>query len=161
MSNSLKIFFKSSVLFCLLSFTNETNIPDTFSGKVVGVKDGDTIEVMYEGIAQTVRLLDIDCPEKSQAYGMKAKQFTSDFCYGKIVTVESFGKKDRYDRILGTVKIGDKVLNEELVKAGYAWHYKKYSDKQSYSNLENAAKKDKVGLWADENPTPPWDFRKK
>ena len=104
---------------------------DAMRMKTVGVKDGDTIEVLFEGKAQTIRLLDIDCPEKSQAYGMKAKQFTSDMCYGKEIRVESFGKRDRYDRILGTVYINNTNLNAELLKAGLAWNYKKYSDKQS------------------------------
>lgn len=157
----MKTYFKFILLFSLLSFTSGTRIPDTFSGKVVGVKDGDTIEVLYEGKAETIRLLDIDCPEKSQAFGMKAKQFTSDFCFGKIVTVESFGKRDRYERILGTVKLEGKVLNEELLKAGYAWHYKKYSDKLDYAEMETTAKNNKVGLWVDENPIAPWDYRKK
>jgi micrococcal nuclease len=157
----MKTYFKFVLLFSLLSFTNGTLIPDTFTGKVVGVKDGDTIEVLFEGSVQTVRLLDIDCPEKSQAFGMKAKQFTSDFCFGKIVTVENFGKKDKYDRILGTVTLDGKTLNEVLLKAGYAWHYKKYSDKQDYADMENNARKNKLGLWVDENPIAPWDYRKK
>ncbi len=157
----MKTYFKFVLLFGLLSFTKSTQIPDNFSGKVVGVKDGDTIEVLYEGKAETIRLLDIDCPEKSQAFGMKTKQFTSDFCFGKIVTVESFGKRDRYERILGTVKLDGKILNKELLKAGYAWHYKKYSDKQDYAELETTAKNNKVGLWVDENPIAPWDYRNK
>ena len=157
----MNFFLKLTLLFLLVSFNYPITIPDTFTGKVVGVKDGDTIEVLFEGKAQTIRLLDIDCPEKSQAYGMKAKQFTSDMCFGKEVRVESLGKRDKYERILGTVYINSKNLNAELLKAGLAWHYKKYSDKQSYAELENVARVAKIGLWADEHPVAPWDFRRK
>lgn len=157
MKHLLKYFF----LFFLVACNSSTAIPDNFNGKVVGIKDGDTIEVLYEGKSQTIRLVDIDCPEKKQAFGTKAKQFTSDFCFNKEVRVESNGKRDRYKRILGTVFADNKNLNEELVKAGLAWHYKKYSDKQTYANLENTARENRIGLWADINPTPPWNYRKK
>ena len=157
----MKSIVKFILLFCLVSCNNSTKAPDNFLGKVVGVKDGDTIEVLFEGKSETVRLLDIDCPEKKQAFGTRAKQFTSDLCFGKEVKVVSNGKRDRYKRILGTVYIDDINLNKELIKAGFAWHFKKYSDKQEYADLENTARENKLGLWADENPIAPWDFRKK
>lgn len=157
----MKSIVKFILLFFLVSCYNSTKVPDNFLGKVVGVKDGDTIEVLFGGKSETVRLLDIDCPEKKQAFGTKAKQFTSDLCFGKEVKVVSSGKRDRYKRILGTVYIDNINLNEELVKAGFAWHFKRYSDKQEYANIENTARENKLGLWADENPIAPWDFRKK
>ncbi len=131
----------------------------TFTAKVIGVKDGDTIEVLYQGKGQTVRLLDIDCPEKKQAFGQKAKQFTSDFCFGKTVRIEA-GGKDRYGRILGTVYVGNKCLNEALVSGGLAWHFTKYSHSKTFAKLEREARAKKVGLWADPNAVAPWDFRK-
>lgn len=154
-------FARIILFFLLVSCNNSTKIPDNFIGKVVGVKDGDTIEVLFEGKSQTIRLVDIDCPEKKQAFGSKAKQFTSDLCFDKEVNVESNGKRDRYERILGTVYIENKNLNQELVKAGLAWHYKKYSDKQIFADLEQTARENKIGLWADSNPIAPWDFRPK
>ena len=48
---------------------------DNFSGQVVGVLDGDTIDVLHNGKAERIRLKGIDCPEKGQAFGKKAKQF--------------------------------------------------------------------------------------
>ena len=54
-----------------------------FSGKVVAVKDGDTLEVMKEDVAVQVRLYGIDCPEKGQALGQREKQFASDLAFGK------------------------------------------------------------------------------
>jgi micrococcal nuclease len=119
------------------------------------------MEVFFEGNGHIVRLIDIDCPEKKQAFGKAAKKFTSDFCFNKIVKVESMGKKDRYGRILATVYLNGKSLNEALLKAGLAWHFKKYSTNSEYAELENQARKEEVGLWADENPVAPWEFRKK
>ncbi len=71
----------------------------SFSGKVVAVLDGDTIDVMHQGRAERIRLEGVDCPEKRQAFGNKAKQFTADLVMGKKVTVIA-QKKDRYDRDL-------------------------------------------------------------
>lgn len=128
--------------------------------KVVGVKDGDTIEVLVNGKQETVRLFAIDCPEKAQAYGQVAKKFTSSLCYGKYVSIEPQAQRDQYDRIVGIVYIDDTlVLNEALLKAGYAWHYKRYSNNEQYSYLENTARAEHLGLWADNKPTPPWNWR--
>jgi len=83
------------VLLCLLTILAAASLaaekqPERFSGKVVGVSDGDTISVMREGRAVKIRLNGIDCPEKGQDFGAKAKSFTSDACFGKPVTVKVF-----------------------------------------------------------------------
>jgi endonuclease YncB( thermonuclease family) len=134
-------------------------MPISFTAKVVGVKDGDTIEILYFGKNETIRLADIDCPEKKQPFGSKAKQFTSAFCFGKEVLIKTEGRRDRYKRMLATVFVEDKNINEELVKAGLAWYYR-YSKKVVYDKLEKDARKKKVGLWSDQNPVEPWMFRK-
>ncbi|AXG75135.1 nuclease [Flavobacterium arcticum] len=134
----------------------------TFTGKVVSIKDGDTFEVLYDGFAERIRLAEIDCPESKQAFGKAAKKYASDLCYGQIVTVESGGKRDQYGRVVGTVITQDGInVNEELVKAGLAWHYKNYSDSELLAEIENKARAKKVGLWADRNPTAPWQWRRK
>lgn len=132
----------------------------TFTGKVIGIKDGDTFEVLYDNTPERVRLAEIDCPEKKQAFGMRAKQFASDLCFGKTVTVVNTGR-DRYGRIVGKITTEDGTnVNEELVKAGFAWHYKQYSDNAQLDEYEQQAREQRLGLWADNNPTPPWDYRK-
>ena len=102
--------------------------------------DGDTISVMLDGAAAKVRLNGIDCPESSQDFGTKAKQFTSGLAFGKDVRV-AWSKKDRYGRILGTVFVGEKNVCEALVENGMAWHYVKYSDDKRLSKLEAEARK--------------------
>ncbi|WP_347158556.1 thermonuclease family protein [Pontibacter chitinilyticus] len=132
----------------------------TAGDKVVGVKDGDTIVLLRNGEEETVRLYGVDTPEKTQAYGQKAKQFTSDMVFGK--TVQLIVKnKDRYGRTVGTIILADgRSLNAELVRNGYAWHYTAYSKDKNLANLEADARRFKRGLWQDPNPTPPWDYRK-
>ena len=94
-----------------------------FSGRVVRVIDGDSIEVLHGGRAEQLRLSGIDCPEMGQAFGRRAKQFTSQLAFGKEVAVKVV-EYDRYDRTLGEVTLPDgKDLNRELVRAGYAWWY--------------------------------------
>jgi endonuclease YncB( thermonuclease family) len=74
-----------------------------------------------------VRLNGVDCPEKNQAFGQNAKQFTSDMIFGKTVTVIS-SCKDRYGRVLGDVILEDgSSLNKKLIINGFAWWYKQYA----------------------------------
>lgn len=132
-----------------------------FTGKVIGIKDGDTFEVLYDGQPERVRLADIDCPEKSQPFGNNAKQYASDLCFGKTVTVSCDKKRDRYGRLIGTIITDDGTnVNEELVKSGLAWHYKHYSHRDEFTDYEDEARTKHIGLWADKDPTPPWDWRR-
>ncbi|RZL44769.1 MAG: nuclease [Pedobacter sp.] len=130
-------------------------------GKVVVVKDGDTIEILTStNETITIRLTEIDCPEKRQAFGQKAKQFTSDFCFGKFVEIIG-NKKDRYGRTLAFVFDEDgNNLNEALVRNGLAWQYVAHSKSEMLKKLEKEARDANLGLWIDENPIPPWEFRK-
>lgn len=128
-------------------------------GKVVRVRDGDSIVVRRGGVGVEVRLDGIDCPELDQAFGRKAKSFTSGLAFGKPVRLAGKGK-DRYDRDLAEVFLPDgRSLNRELVAAGLAWWYRKYSTDRTLEALEQTARKSRRGLWADLNPVPPWDFR--
>ncbi|GAB3819579.1 hypothetical protein GCM10028895_18210 [Pontibacter rugosus] len=132
----------------------------TSGDKVIGIKDGDTIELLQNGQPVTVRLYGVDTPEKTQAYGQKAKQFTSDLVFDKHVRL-IVENKDRYGRTVGTILLPDgRSLNEELVKNGYAWHYKAYSNDKNLANAEADARRFKRGLWQDANPVAPWDYRK-
>ena len=146
-----------TVVVSFLSFQVITNI----NGKIVGVTDGDTVKLLTADLTEIkVRLEGIDCPEKNQAFGQKAKQYASDLCFGKQVKLQKTGE-DRYGRTLGYIILPDgRNLNKEMLKAGYAWHYKKYNQSKELADLEEEATKAKRGLWADPNPMAPWDFRK-
>jgi endonuclease YncB( thermonuclease family) len=132
---------------------------EEFTGRVVGVTDGDTITVLRAAHGATVRLVGIDAPEKSQAYGQRAKQFTSALTFGRPVTVRVTGH-DRYGRVLGEVTLPDgRSLNEELIRAGFAWWFRKYSRDVRLGHLEEEAREARRGLWADRAPQAPWDYR--
>lgn len=132
-----------------------------FSGRVVAILDGDTIEVLHNRTTERIRLAGIDCPERKQPFGQRAKQATSAFSFGQHVTVHSAGK-DRYGRTVGTVELTDGTnLNYELVRQGWCWWYWKYApDEIVLAVLEMRARDAKKGLWADEEPIPPWEWRK-
>jgi micrococcal nuclease len=133
---------------------------EEFTGKVVGVADGDTITVIRHGRGEKVRLYGIDCPEKGQAFGNRAKQFTSQMVFGKDVLVKTHGC-GKYNRILGDIFLPDGGhLNQELVRNGYAWCFKKYVKDVTLARLEEEARTAKVGLWADPHAVPPWEFRR-
>ena len=132
---------------------------DTFTGKCVGVTDGDTISVMRDGKAEKVRLEGIDCPEKGQDFGTRAKQFTSGLVFGKVVRVHEV-TRDQWGRIVGRVYAGEEDVSLELVKAGMAWHFKKYSSELLLDEAEDAARAAGVGLWSVHQPMPPWEYRR-
>ena len=138
--------------------------PSGLSGKVISVTDGDTIDILYDNKPLRIRLEHIDCPEirKKQPYGAAAKKFTSDKCFGQVVSIKHRNQIDRNKRLIGEVINADGLnVNKALVKAGLAWHFIKYSSSQEYAALEKAARAMKVGLWTDPNPTPPWNWRKR
>ena len=149
-----------SVLLLLLSLPSLVHSQD-FSGQVVGITDGDSIHVMHNDRAEKVRLHGIDCPEKKQPFGRRAKQVTSALSFGQYVTVRRAGK-DRYGRTLGTVELPNGTnLNYELVRQGWCWWFRKYSPSDTeLESLERAARQAKKGLWVDPRPVPPWEYRK-
>src|SRR5215831_6428279 len=136
-------------------------LPTDFSGPVVSVLDGDTIEILLSNRAQRIRLHGIDCPEKGQAYGTRAKQAASALVFGKEVTLKTHGK-DKYGRTMADVYLPDGTnVNHELVKQGWCWWYRKYAPGNVIlEELERRARGTGLGIWADSAPIPPWEWRK-
>ena len=132
-----------------------------FTGPVVSVLDGDTIEVLHNHRAVRIRLNGIDCPEKRQAYGKKAKQAASALVFGKEATLQTYGK-DKYGRTIADVLLPDGTsVNHTLVKDGWCWWYRKYAPGDTVlGGLEKEAREAKKGLWVDPAPIPPWVNRK-
>jgi endonuclease YncB( thermonuclease family) len=132
----------------------------TFTGKVVGIADGDTLTVLTATKQQhKIRLAEIDAPEKHQAFGTKSKQSLSDLGLGKEAEIAPRAK-DRYQRIVARVKCAGLDANAEQVNRGMAWVYRRYAKDHDLYVLEHGAKVEKRGLWADSSPTPPWQWRK-
>ena len=133
----------------------------TLSGTVASVYDGDTLTLKDSmGTDHKIRFEHIDAPEvnPSQFYGITARDALRALVLNKSVTVQVSGK-DRYGRNLGVVNLGQTNINLEMVAKGHAWHYKAYSKLQQYATAETQARQAKIGLWAQSNPIPPWDFR--
>lgn len=120
--------------------------------------DGDTMHVVTAKEEHfVIRLAGIDAPEHNQPYGIEARDFLiryRQFFVNIIVT-----NHDKYGRSVAYVSYNDEELNEELVVRGLAWVFKKYQFPEHYPALEAHAKQNRLGLWAQENPIAPWDFR--
>jgi endonuclease YncB( thermonuclease family) len=133
---------------------------EQFTGKVVGISDGDTISVLREGRAVKVRLHGVDTPEEAQAFGTQAHTFTGEMVFQRDVTVVVH-TTDRYGRLVGEVLLSDgRNLNQELVRAGLAWWYRAYAPTDTrLAQLEDEARAAHRGLWAAATPVPPWVWR--
>lgn len=146
----------------LLSLAVRPVLADEFISEVIGILDGDTIDVLHNHQTKRIRLNGIDCPEKGQAYGQKAKHAASDLVFGKEVTIQTHGY-DKYQRTIGDVFLPDGTnVNHTLVKDGWCWWYRKYASRDvMLEGLEVEARKARRGLWADPQPVSPWEWRKR
>ena len=130
-----------------------------YQGTVVRIVDGDTLVLLVDQQQLKIRLADIDTPERKQPFGTKAKQALSDLAFGKQARVVEV-TVDRYGRIVGRVYVDGIDVNRELVAQGYAWVYREYSNDAELLRLEVEAKQMGLGLWADPDPIPPWEWRR-
>jgi endonuclease YncB( thermonuclease family) len=156
---------KAIVLVAALLVTGAA-APATLLGEVVGVADGDTVTVLdSDRVQHRVRIAGIDAPEKRQAFGNRSRQHLASIVFRKNVAVE-WTKTDRYGRIIGKVVVRELDAGLEQIRAGYAWHYKRYAreqvirDRVAYDAAEQDARAHYRGLWEDLHPTPPWQFRR-
>jgi endonuclease YncB( thermonuclease family) len=148
-----------------LAFALVGSHAETLTGKVVRVADGDTLTVLDANQRQyKVRLTGIDAPEKGQPFGHRSRQALADLVFRQHVSVE-WHKKDRYQRLVGLVRVEGLDVGLQQLRAGLAWHYIAYAKEQSaaerqqYSQAEAEAKSSKRGLWSDGAPQPPWEYR--
>lgn len=134
-----------------------------FHGIASRVIDGDTLEIMRGGEPVMVRLYGIDAPERRQKMGMVAKAVLQTKVEGQALCVMEMPMRDRYGRTIAVVVLEDGTrLNCEMVFAGMAWWYKDYAKHDcELERLEKNARESGRGLWKDENPVPPWEYRKR
>lgn len=148
----------------------------TVEGIVTKVSDGDTIHVKDDlGSKLKIRLYGIDAPETEksnkktghvskagQPYGEEAWKALEEKIYRKRVMVEIMDI-DRYKRMVSIIKLNGRNINKEMVAEGHAWAYRQYLDRpyaSEYIATEEQARIKKLGLWKQNNPQPPWEFRK-
>ncbi|SNW10227.1 Endonuclease yncB precursor [Eikenella corrodens] len=129
--------------------------------RVVGIKDGDTFTCLTNGRRQvTVRMAQIDAPEKGQPFGQKAKSTLSEYIYGQTVRLEESGF-DRYGRTLAEVyDESGQNINMLMVQAGMAWAYKEYMTNTAYQEMQDEATRENLGLWSENGYIYPSDWRR-
>lgn len=128
---------------------------------VIRITDGDTFTgLTRDNIEIRFRIHGIDAPERKQAFSSKSQQKLSELIYGKHVGIKVHTKQDRYGRPVVYVYTKEGLdVGAEMIKSGMAWHFKKYDNSKYYSQLEDKARSNKIGLWFDDSPIPPWSFR--
>jgi endonuclease YncB( thermonuclease family) len=138
---------ESALLFCL----------------VIAIADGDTLTARCDTPAGkeniTIRLAEIDAPEKRQPFGTRSRQHLAELCFKKTAEVKHRAR-DRYGRTVGRVTCEGVDANVEQVRAGMAWAYKQYVTDPHIPDLERDAKRSGIGLWSDANPIAPWQWRR-
>lgn len=135
--------------------------PD-YKAKVIGVTDGDTIKVLRTGNENIkIRLAGIDCPERKQPWGTKAKQAASDLVAGQTVTIKVIDV-DRYGRTVGRVFVDGVNMNRALVEGGHCWAYARYVKDKVLFTLQDEAQAAKRGLWSlpEAERVQPWKWRR-
>lgn len=136
--------------------------PGSWSGKVVGVYDGDTLTVMHAGKTQIkIRFAGIDAPERAAPWGKRAKHALSALVFGREIMVTAL-KQDKYGRTVANVTADGVNVGRELIRKGNAWVYRKYSDDPALLALEQQAREQRFGLWAlpPAQRIPPWEWRR-
>lgn len=156
------------VIACLISLTATTRHAnrgqaapgEIVVGRVVAVADGDTLTVLDDYDRQhRIRLFGIDAPEKAQPFGNQAKKSLSSKVFGSSVRVQIVDV-DRYGREVGRIYLGNRFINLEQVREGYAWRYAEFDRHHEFDRAELEARRHRRGLWSAPHPTPPWEFRR-
>ncbi len=128
--------------------------------RCTAVHDGDTITILEEGNREVrVRLLEIDAPEKAQAFGDAAREHLAGLVFGKTVAVRG-SERDPYGRLLAHVHVDGVWVNRQMVADGFAWQFGRYSHSSELAEAEHSARSTHLGLWRDRHPTPPWEWRR-
>ncbi len=129
------------------------------TGIVTHVADGDTLDVSTGGRTVTVRLEGIDAPEGGQPFSAEARRHLRVLAFSQRVTI-LVKDTDRYGRLVARVLVGERDASEELLRAGLAWHFTRYSSDRRLAQLEASARARRAGLWADRSAVPPWTWRR-
>ena len=131
-------------------------------GKVVGIVDGDTIDLLISSGMIRIRLHAIDAPERGQARGRASRDALSRMIFGRSVLVEPV-EHDRYDRLVARIWLDETDVNAAMIRQGYAWTYRRYADDPRYCAYEQLAREQQLGLWElpPEQRRAPWEWRQR
>lgn len=130
---------------------------------VIAISDGDTLTARcgeagaYHQVK--VRLAEIDAPEKGQPFSEESRQNLARIYHQQAASIRSIGT-DRYGRTLARVECQGTDANAEQVYAGLAWVYDQYVTDKSLYRAQDEAKRQRLGVWSDPAPIPPWKWRR-
>jgi endonuclease YncB( thermonuclease family) len=127
--------------------------------KVIKIIDGDTYDVLIDNKPQRVRVDAIDAPEKGMPFYKVSKNYLGSLCFKKEIRLKKVDEDSHGRWVCRGYTEEGLDLSVEMVKAGLAWHYKKYSKDKELAMLEEYAKSNKLGLWSDALSLPPWEVR--
>ncbi len=143
------------LLLCCVSHASESYI-------VSYVYDGDTVQLKSAEEKFKLRLSDIDAPERNQSYGLKARRALMKLCQGKHIEVKvEIAGTDKYARQLGNLYCNGTNAGHYLVENGLAWHQGRFTRDPTLKQAAEQARSQKLGLWQDPDPIPPWLWRKR
>lgn len=133
-----------------------------YMATVLQISDGDTIVIRTENYEDIkIRLYGIDAPESGQDGGDMATAFLAPLQGQTVKIIEM--DTDRYSRTVALVEHNGQSVNLALVAEGHAWHYPQYCKSQGIcpkiEAAENKAREARLGLWQDNKPVPPWEWR--
>lgn len=156
------VFFFSAIAVLVLCCASAAV---AWQAKARTIQDGDSLLVTKaDGAQERVRMYGIDAPEYKQPFGFQAKRQLMASIHRRKLEVESMDT-DRYGRTVALVHTAEgSSVNEEMVRTGMAWVYDQYCLREDICaglrQAEAEARTARRGLWAEENPTPPWLWRK-
>lgn len=162
---------RNAILALVVMFSAGANAtPEWMDVQYEGLYDGDTIYVQSaQGrTSYKVRLAAIDAPEIKQNYGIQSKAALTQLLRGAGHLRLRVDSTDRYGRLVAIVVVPpNRNINLEMVAQGAAWVYDYYASKAAYSDLypslksaEEQARIRRLGVWADADATPPWQYRR-
>jgi micrococcal nuclease len=128
--------------------------------KVISIDDGDTFDILINNKTVKIRMDAIDAPEKGMPFWRTSKEYLSKMIFNKQIKIKILSKDNNGRSIARTYLKDSTDVSAEMIKAGYAWHYKKYNNEKTLSDLEESARQNKLGLWVDKNPYNPEYIRK-
>jgi len=156
---SRKAAVTAALLLAAIFSFHPAGAAEEITGRAAWVYDGDSFKMLDRGRTLQVRVFGIDCPEKGQPYARQALSLTIRLVKNRLVKVR-VKDIDAYGRVVGEVILPDgRSLGEELVRAGLAWHYRRYSDDENLARLEAEARAAGRGLWRQADPVPPWIYK--
>lgn len=152
----IKVFHLVYILLFLLSVNLFSE--KQYTAMAMTIEDGDSIVIRYNNSFIKIRIYGIDAPEGTQTYGDISKAHLRYLISNKDLLIKE-RYKDRFGRTVADVFISDIDIGLEMIRAGMAWHFVKYSNDLTYKEAERVARKNRVGLWSLPNPIPPWNYR--